>query len=140
MQVTGVIIDGLEIVGFQVMNAKGNMAKIQQEKAFDLARTGKLDGVTVQSVAGTEYLAGIDYSVLTHIPYSMIVGEIQNRDEQGNYNTEIDGASKNISPQQAWKQTAAGTLEGARAGLLAVRELGTGKQSIIKCFKIDNTD
>lgn len=55
------MLDGLEIVGFEVMNNKGLKKNLSYEKTLVYAQQKKLDGISYRKVNNQEFLVGLDY-------------------------------------------------------------------------------
>lgn len=61
MLITACLLDGLEIVGFEVMNNKGLKKNLSYEKTLVYAQQKKLDGISYRKVNNQEFLVGLDY-------------------------------------------------------------------------------
>lgn len=61
MLITACLLDGLEIVGFEVMNNKGLKKNLSYEKTLVYAQQKKLDGISYRKVKNQEFLVGLDY-------------------------------------------------------------------------------
>lgn len=61
MLITACLLDGLEIVGFEVMNNKGLKKNLSYEKTLVYAQQKKLDGISYRKINNQEFLVGLDY-------------------------------------------------------------------------------
>lgn len=61
MLITACLLDGLDIVGFEVMNNKGLKKNLSYEKTLVYAQQKKLDGISYRKVNNQEFLVGLDY-------------------------------------------------------------------------------
>lgn len=64
MLITACLLDGLEIVGFEVMNNKGIKKNLSYEKTLIYAQQKKLDGISYRKVQNQAFLVGLDYSTI----------------------------------------------------------------------------
>lgn len=131
MEITGIFINGFEILGFQVRTKKGELKRLSYQKVIELARSKKIKGVGVQTIRGNDYLTGIDYSTLAHLPFRFSTGEIKERKDNGNYLVSTDGRPTELSEREMWCNGAAGVIEGTSAGLIAVN-----RNNEVKVFKV----
>lgn len=61
MIVTKCLLDGFEIVGFEIQNNKGVTKNLSYKSALVFAKQKKLDGISYRKVDNKEYLIGLDY-------------------------------------------------------------------------------
>lgn len=117
MKLTGMVVDGIEIVGFQIQNSAGRSLVVKYSQMLDIASKGKVDGISVKNIGGSDTLIGIDYSTLLRIPLTGISGEVLEQLENGKYKVELDGETKELSPKEVWKYSVSGVLENISAGI-----------------------
>lgn len=114
MELTGIIVQGLTVAGFQVKNSANKTINLRHSQMVDLAKNGKIDGVTVSRRG---ILLGIPYNELPRISLDNKSAVVLERLENGGYLIEGEQGKREITAQQLWAKAVAGYVTNIKAGL-----------------------
>lgn len=66
------LVNGLEIVGFKVLNAKGEIKDLSYAKTITLAKQKKIDGIKVKRVEGKDVFVNLDFMNIEKLPVQVM--------------------------------------------------------------------
>lgn len=132
-KVIAVIMDGMTINGFRLQDEEGKESNIKEDKFYELAKSSRVEGVTLLEDDGHEYLTGLKLRDLEVISGKSIKLESKLKDSKGNViGYKLADRDKEISIKKAWNMGVNGDIQNGKSMLLVGRD-----GSITKYFQCD---
>ena len=72
MVLLGCLVDGLSIVGFKLLNAKGEEKNVSYAKTLTLAKQKKVGDVRVTKIDGKDVFVNLDFTALKKYPVQVL--------------------------------------------------------------------
>lgn len=114
MVLTGIIVQGLVVAGFQVQNSANKTLNLRYHQTITLVKNGKIDGITLSEQG---VLLGVPYNDLPRLSLDVRDAKVLERLENGHYMIEDAQGTREVTAEELWSKAVAGHITNIKAGL-----------------------